>query len=144
MDEIYRECGTCKQFPNTPSHPVVNMLPTVEPGHIIAVDLKEKKIGEYKYIFYGIDVFSKMMFGSFIKTKHTDEIVREFMLKYVQPGGMMPDKLWSDCGGEFNLRMLKDLCESLGIEADTGPAHMRHLMQWWRDIMLSWTGSWRR
>ena len=87
------------------------------------VDLKEKKIGEFKYIFYGVDVFSKMMFGSFIKTKHTDEIVREFMLKYVQSGGMLLDKLWSDCGGEFNSGMLKDLCESLGIEADTGPAY---------------------
>ena len=123
VERIHKECSICKQFANTPSNPVVSMLPATEPGRIVAVDLKEKNIAGFKFIFYGIDVFSKMMFGSFIKTKQTSEIVREFMIKYVQPGGMMPDKLWSDCGGEFNSAMLKDLCESLGIEVATGPAY---------------------
>ena len=63
------------------------------------------------------------MFGSLIKSKHTSEIVREFMLKYVQSGGLMPDKLWSDCGGEFNSTMLKDLCENLNVEVATGPGY---------------------
>ena len=99
------------------------MLAATEPGKIVAVDLKEKNLQGFKYIFYGIDVFSKLMFGSLIKSKHTSEIVREFMLKYVQSGGLMPDKLWSDCGGEFNSTMLKDLCENLNVEVAKGPGY---------------------
>ena len=123
VDRIHEECGICKQYSNTPSNPVVSMMTASEPGKIVAVDLKEKKLQDYKYIFYGIDVFSKLMFGSLIKTKQTSEIVREFMVKYVQGGGMMPDKLWSDCGGEFNSCMMKDLCENLNVEIATGPGY---------------------
>ena len=43
------------------------------------------------------------------------------MTKYVQGGGMIPDKLWSDCGGEFTSTMMKDLCENLNIEITTSP-----------------------
>ena len=123
VDRIHEECGICKQYSNTPSNPVVSMMSASEPGKVVAVDLKEKKLQDYKYIFYGIDVFSKLMFGSLIKTKQTSEIVREFLVKYVQGGGMMPDRLWSDCGGEFNSYMMKDLCENLNIEIATGPGY---------------------
>ena len=123
VDRIHEECGICKQYSNTPSNPVVSMMAASEPGKIVAVDLKEKKLQDFKYIFYGIDVFSKLMFGSLIKTKQTSEIVRELMVKYVQGGGIMPDKLWSDCGGEFNSDMMKDLCENLNIEIATGPGY---------------------
>ena len=78
------------------------MMSTSEPEKMIAVDLKEKKLQEYTYIIYGIDMFSKLVFGSLIETKQTNKIVRELIVKYVQGGGMMPDKLWSDCGGESN------------------------------------------
>ena len=91
------------------------MMSTSEPGRIIAVDLKEKKLQDYNYIVYGIDVFSKLIFGSLIKTKETKAIVTEMMTKYMQGGGMIPDKLWSDCGGEFNSTMMKDLFEGLWL-----------------------------
>ena len=58
VDRIHEECNICKQFSNTPSHPLVSMLAAWEPGKIVAVDLKEKNLREFKYIFYGIDVFS--------------------------------------------------------------------------------------
>ena len=35
----------------------------------------------------------------------------------------MPDKLWSDCGGEFNSVIMKDLCENLNLEIATGPEY---------------------
>ena len=54
----------------------------------------------------------------------TNEIVRELMVEYVQGGGMIPDKLWFDCGGEFNLVMMKELCESLNVEIATGPGNI--------------------
>ena len=57
VDRIHKECNTCKQFANTPSNPVVSMLAATEPGKIVAVDLKEKNLQGFKYIFYGIDVF---------------------------------------------------------------------------------------
>ena len=76
VDRIHEECGICKQYSNTPSNPVVSMMAASEPGKIVVVDLKEKKLQDFKYIFYGIDVFSKLMFGSLIKTKQTSEIVR--------------------------------------------------------------------
>ena len=78
VEKIHRECNICKQFANTPSHPVVSMLLATELGKIVVVDLKDKKLEEFKFIFYGIDVFSKLMFGSFIKTKHTSKIVRVY------------------------------------------------------------------
>ena len=68
-------------------------------------------------------MFSKLIFGNVIKTKETKEIVREIMMKCVQGGGMIPDKLWSDCRGEFNSTMMKDLCENLNVEIATGPGY---------------------
>ena len=43
-------------------------------------------------------------------------------LNWFNNGGMMLDKVWSECDGEFNLGMLEDLCESLGIEVHTSNA----------------------
>ena len=56
------------------------MMTTSEPGRIVAVHL-EKKLQDYKYIFYKIDEFLKLIVGSLIKTKETKEIVREIMTK---------------------------------------------------------------
>ena len=69
------------------------MMSTSEPERIIAIHLKEKKLQDYNYIFYGIDVFSKLILRSRMKTKETKEIIAEIMTKYVQGGGMIPDKL---------------------------------------------------
>ena len=41
MKKIHKRCNICKQFANTPAP-------------------EEKKIGEYNYIFYGIDIFTKL------------------------------------------------------------------------------------
>ena len=38
----------------------------------------------------------------------------------MQEGGMIPDKLWSNCRGEFNKTMMKNLCENLNLEIATG------------------------
>ena len=96
------------------------MMLISEPGRIIAVILMEK-LEDYNYIFYGIYVFSKLIFGSLIKTKETKEIVSEITTKYIQGGGMIPDKLWSDCGGKFNSTMIKDLCKTINVKIVTGP-----------------------
>ena len=63
------------------------------------------------------------MFGSLIETKQTNEIVRELMVRYIQGGGIMPDKLWFDRGDKFNLAMMKELCESLNVEIATGTGY---------------------
>ena len=123
VKKIYETCITCKQFSNTPPRPVVSLLPAANPAQIIAVDLKDKTVGVFKFIFYGIDVFTRLMFGVFLKSKKTEEVVRAFMVRYVQSGGMIPNKLWSDAGGEFNSDMMKELCEALGIEPYTGPGY---------------------
>ena len=95
------------------------MMSTSEPGRSKAVNLK--KLQDYNFIFYGIDVFSKLIFGSLIKTKGTKEIVTEIMTMYIQGGGRIPDKLWSDCGGKFNFTIMKDLCKTLNVGIVTGP-----------------------
>ena len=57
------------------------MMSTSEPGRSIAINLK--KLQDYNFLFYGIEVFSKLIFGSLIKTKETKEIVTEIMTKYI-------------------------------------------------------------
>ena len=66
-------------------------------------------------------MFSKLIFGSLIKTKETKEIVTEIMTRYIQGGGRIPDKLWSDCGGKFSFTIMKDLCKTLNVGIVTGP-----------------------
>ena len=42
---------------------------------------------------------------------------------------MIPDKLWSDCGDDFNSTMMKDLCETLNSEIATGPDFNTYFQQ---------------
>ena len=51
------------------------MMSSKERGIIVTLDLKQKKLQDYNYIFYSIDMFSKFMFASLIKTKQTNEIL---------------------------------------------------------------------
>ena len=74
VDRIHEECSICKQYSNIPSNPFMSIMSTAEPGKIVAVDLKEMKLQESDYIFYGIEVFLKSLFGFLIKDSTIKDI----------------------------------------------------------------------
>ena len=40
-----------------------------------AIDLKDKKVGKYNFIFYGVDMYDSLICGVFTQTKTTEEEV---------------------------------------------------------------------
>ena len=91
----------CKRFSPTPPKPVVSLPATSDFGEILTMDLKEVKVGPYRYIFHMIDAFTRFAASFFITNKTPDTIVSNMCTSWVANYGR-PKKCWSDVRGEFN------------------------------------------
>ena len=123
MDSIYKCCKICKLFERTPSRPVVKLPITCDFNRVVTVDLKEKKIGKYSYIFHIIDGFTRLACSVLICDKKAETIVAAFAMNWISVGYGKPAKLWSDVGGEFNNEHMKALGEAFGFEVSTGAGY---------------------
>ena len=59
IDKIIGQCKAYKLHAPTQPRPVVSTgTQATAPGHLVSLDLKERKVGPYNYILYGVDNFS--------------------------------------------------------------------------------------
>ena len=118
---IHKTCGTCKRFSPTPLKPVVS-LPTVSDfGEELMMDLKEVKVGPYKYIFHMIDGFTRYTTSGFMTNKKPETIVNNMTTSWVSNYGR-PKRCWLDVRGEFNKEAVRQLGEAIGCKMETGAA----------------------
>jgi len=117
LDKIFSLCKACKLHAPTQPRPVVaSGSHATAPGQVVAIDLKDKKVGPYKFILYGVDMFSSLVFAVFLKTKNTDEVVDNIFKYYAASGTCIPQYIYSDNGNEFCSNTFREMCEMLGIE----------------------------
>lgn len=123
MENIYKCCKICKLFERTPSRPVVKLPITCDFNKVVTVDLKEKKIGKFNYIFHIIDGYTRLACSIFISNKKAETIVAAFAVNWISVGYGKPARLWSDVGGEFNNEHMKALGEAFGFQVSTGAGY---------------------
>ena len=77
----------------------------------VNVDPRDKK--PYQHILTCIDVLSKFAFALPLKNKKADTVKQALITIFQQ---RMPSKLMCDQGGEFNNRVVKQLCKENNIQ----------------------------
>ena len=139
LEKVYRMCKPCKQLAPTDSRPVVaSNVSFTEPGPIVSLDFKERKVGKYRYILYGVDVYSSLVFAVFLKDKSTETVVDKIMTIYAASGTCIPRRFYMDGGKEFCSESFREMCEMLGVECLTTDPYspwsngkVEKFMQWW-------------
>ena len=120
LDKIIGSCKACKLHAPTQPRPIISTgTQATAPGQVVSLDLKERKVGNYKYILYGVDMFSSLVFAVFLKTKTSKEVVDKVFTFFAASGSCIPKKFYSDNGKEFCSEIFKEMCEMMGIEALT-------------------------
>ena len=87
------------------------------------MDLKEVRVDKYRYILYMIDVFTRFTVVVFIRDKKASTIVHNVMIHWVSAGYGHPGKIWTDVGGEFNNKTVRQMAEALGTKVETGAGY---------------------
>ena len=100
LKDIYQNCETCLKFKKTPSRPITCLPLSLNFNDAVAMDLKVWKNG--LYIFYLIDVFTRLTKAQFIKDKKPSTIIDRIMSMWIGGGLGIPKKFVDDNGGELN------------------------------------------
>ena len=120
---IYVKCKTCKKFKKTPPRPVVSLPAASEFNEVLTMDLKEVKVGRFKYILHLIDGFTRLTVSVFIENKNPQTIIHNVMKNWLLVGYGRPGRIWSDNGGEFNNEMMREMGEAIGCKLETGAGY---------------------
>ena len=119
---IHESCATCKRFSPTPPRPVVSLPQASDFGEVLTLDLKEVKVGQFRYIFHMIDGFTRFTVSVFLRDKKPETIIHNMMASWVANYGR-PGRCWSDVGGEFNNDMVRQMAEAIGCKVQTGAGY---------------------
>ena len=114
LQKIGDECS-CKVIENRIPKPAVSIPKANKHNQMVSLDLKDWKSGEYKYILYLVDVFSRFTMAKFIKNKEPSTIAEVIMDCWIKFFGRM-DAILSDRGGEFLNEEISKLCEYLDVK----------------------------
>ena len=116
IEELYDQCGVCKQYAKTPSRPVVALPMATEFNECVAIDLKYWR--QNLWILHMIDVYSRFTQSVFISSKSPKVVIDAILVHWVGNFGVMR-RLFSDCGGEFNNQDMREISSLLNIEVKT-------------------------
>ena len=104
------------------------------------MDLKECDYSaKHKYILHLIDAFTRFSVSVFISRKHSVCVVDAIFKRWIAVFERSK-RIWSDLGGEFNSKEMKEMSETLGIELGTGEAYA----PWMNGLCEQLIGVWRK
>ncbi|KAF9762051.1 Retrovirus-related Pol polyprotein from transposon 17.6 [Nosema granulosis] len=112
IDEACKNCVTCKKIGNQVVNTKNKVIETTQENELWEVDLigRIDDKGKNKFIFIGIDHFSKWIETKIIKHKTGEEIVKAIEELIIKKHGK-PQRILSDCGLEFCNKPLKTFIE---------------------------------
>ena len=123
--EVVRECPTCRKFSKTRDLPKVGMRKASDINEVVSLDLKEmKKYG--KHILFMVCEYSKYIRGEVIDNKEPETIIKAIENNWVHKGPGYPRRgFFSDKGGEFDTKYMREYTSKLGITLRT-TQHIHH------------------
>ena len=116
IEHVELHCETCKKNQRAKPRPAVALPRASKFNQVVSLDLKEYPDGKNKYIFYLVDLFSRLTVGSLIPNKKPSTVGAGILKKWIAPMGRM-DTIHSDRGGEFCCEELTQVAEYLGVRS---------------------------
>ena len=120
LEEIYKECETCKIYKRGVQKPVVSLPIAQKFNQVVTMDLKKWKSW---WIIYFIDAFSRLCVARRIRNKQPSSVVQAFMEAWVGSGYGKPDSFHMDNGGEFTGEEVMEMASKLGVKVNTTAAN---------------------
>ena len=115
MIKLEKEYEGCRVYNNRIPSPAVSLPKAKKHNECVTLDLKEWEAGQYKYILYLVDVFSRFTIGVFIPNKEAVTVAEMILAKWISVFGIM-NQCHNDRGSEFlNSEMFK-LLDYLGVK----------------------------
>ena len=99
IDQIRKNCVTCKHCKKTPPRLVVYMPMATQFNEVVAMDLKHFRCGIY--FLHLIDLHTRFSLAKIIQSKHPSVIVQNVIMMWVTNGFETPEKFLIDNGDKF-------------------------------------------
>lgn len=115
INEVSKNCPTCKLYKKAPPRPVVGLPMATEFQETVAMDLK---FYNNKILLHLIDHSTRLSASSFIPNKNPDTILTFIFKIWISIYGA-PQKFLTDNGGEFANSKFIDMAKALGITVKT-------------------------
>ena len=120
LDKVFSLCKACKLHAPTQPCPVVSTgSQATASGQVVGLNLKVRRIGKFKFILYGVNMFSSLVFAVFLENKSTDLVVNKIFTHYSASGTHILRSFFSDNGPGFCSESFCEMCKMLGIEPIT-------------------------
>ena len=119
MEKCCRDCKFCQKYRHAKPRPVVALPKADRFNQVVAMDLKEVQKGKL-WILHMVDNATRYTAAGIINTKRKEVVLKKIFQIWLTYFGSM-GKLHSDCGGEFENDVLKEMAEMFGIEISTTP-----------------------
>ena len=109
----------CQKYRHAKPRPVVGLPKGDRFNQVVSMDLKEVVKGKC-WILHLVDNCTRYTAAALISTKKKEVVVKKIFQIWLAYFGS-PVKFHSDCGGEFENEVLKELAEAFGVEISTTP-----------------------
>ena len=119
VEEVCSKCEFCQRYRHPKPKPIVSLPKAKDFNQVVMMDLKEVTKGEV-WVLHMVDCATRYTAAAVIKSKKKEVIVKKILQIWMAYFGS-PCKFHSDCGGEFNNEVLRELNEMFGIETSTTP-----------------------
>ena len=126
LEKIKEECQGCRRNPKRKPKPKVACPRASKFNEIVTLDLndyKDPKNENNRYIFYIIDMFSRLTVGVFIPDKKPETIANKILKHWIGAGFCLMQFIHTDLGGEFVNKVLTDVADYLNVRRTTTAAH---------------------
>ena len=122
IEQVITNCDSCITNQRGKPRPIVALPRASQFNQVVSLDLKHYHEGDYRYIFYLVDLFSRLIVGGLIRDKQPSTVAENILAKWIAPMGRM-DTIHSDRGGEFCCDELTKVAEYLGIKSTLTAAY---------------------
>ena len=119
LHEVCSSCEICLKYKIPDQKPIVGFPLAAGFNETVAMDLHE--LGHNVWYLHLIDEFTWLSAASIIRSKDPSIIIKNLINHWIRIYGL-PEKLYSNNGGEFNNSELQDMAENLNITVKTTPA----------------------
>lgn len=127
IENHIKTCTRClrAKAPHLPDRAPLRSIVTTRPLELVCIDFLslETSTGGYKHILVVTDHFTKYACAYPTRTQHASVVAKILVEQFIVHYGI-PERLHSDQGANFEGRVIKQLCELLGMKKSrTTPYH---------------------
>ena len=118
LEKCCKNCKFCQKYRHAKPRPIVGFPKGDRFNQVVSMDLKE--IGKGSWILHLVDNATRYTAATLINSKKKEVIVKKIFQIWLSYFGS-PEKFHSDCGGEFENEVFKEMAEAFGVKISTTP-----------------------